>query len=178
MAPVRGEWCSSAKPVGRRFPRAASLFLMASCLLAAVMIGISRRAGDRSTEAVPQRPVANVTSAPTAEQTKDKPKPAVVAEAISKKTDSVEPAVPRFRYTRPSTRPNYAAQMDAARQMFEAQPRYNGYSQSGRSGPGWDEDAQYERHLARRHQFDGFRRMNQALPGMQPIPRSAMGLDR
>jgi hypothetical protein len=95
-----------------------------------------------------------------------------------KKANLEESTVAPRSYSRPSARSNYAAQMDAARRSFEGQPRGNGYSQGSRSAPGWDEDAQYEQHLARRRQSEGWQRMNRAVPGLQPVPRRALGLDR
>jgi len=52
----------------------------------------------------------------------------------------------------------------------------SGTQQSRFSGPGWDEDARYREYQSRQLQFDHMRRLNNVLPGVQLIPRSALGL--
>ncbi len=53
----------------------------------------------------------------------------------------------------------------------------SGAPQSRFSGPGWDEDARYREYKSRQLQVDALQRFNNNVaPGMQYIPRSALGL--
>jgi hypothetical protein len=98
-------------------------------------------------------------------------------DASPKKANLNESTVVRRSYSRPSTGSQYSAQMDALRRSFEAKPSAV-YTGGWQSGPGWDEEAQYKMHLDRRRQSEGWQRMNRAVPGLQPVPRRALGLDR
>lgn len=52
----------------------------------------------------------------------------------------------------------------------------SGQYPSYRSGPGWDEDTRYEQYKTRQRWVEGRERLNQSVPGFQPIPQNALGI--